>query len=483
MADKNILRKHLTRDCELRKLDPKDIPVYTWDSLNLVGRNPSMEQALLSQHSYIERAGHLPTKYNRSDDVVVDLRWAFPATETFNWNNVIIAGGAVMRSILGIEERSDADIFIYGLDEKEATQKMDRLIHAVCQYHDSQNEPITIYRSKHCITVDAGGIEYQFILRLYETAAEVVQSFDLESCQVYSDGEQIWITETGKFAYETGSIVFYHTRRSPSYTRRCKKYYLLGWRIVFAEIQFDEFNAIELNGFPAFVKDLVNESGPTHKMVYDAYTYSPPREQRKNFNPEWVNLAYAINAKRTRDRDPTADIGSPHIYVVTDDPDKVWTMGFHLDPLKILNEITAKSADMHYKRLSAYYTHSEVQIIKNDPNHPAVGEINARIAKQVTPIIAEMAMTLQEAKWIKRDGSNGHILNGSFRPINESPEEYYGTCYKKFQLGLPDDYIKKIKERYVISDSTPAFWDRLIQDLTWQWAFRGWTLEIPPTKM
>jgi len=163
----------------------------------------------------------------------------------FDWSNVFVAGGAVLRCLIQAEEfdfkhstrgyyrhhfgrpiggfsggssqhpncefpttfkGSDVDLFLYDLSEEQAMAK----VSAIQQHLESKaaarggrpkqqkatlGKQTTLHyvRSKGSLTMALGGVSIQIILRLYKSRPEVVMAFDLDCCAIGFDGDKVYI--------------------------------------------------------------------------------------------------------------------------------------------------------------------------------------------------------------------------------------------------------------------------------------------------
>jgi hypothetical protein len=143
-----------------------------------------------------------------------------------NWENMIVAGGAVMacaqsydkaeeggtgtglgwgwedgtgtglgdtlpafnRTLERLYKESDLDIFLYGLDAPAANAKL-REIYAALKGHCGNHE-LLVVRTNNAVTFacDYPIRHVQVILRLYSSPAEILMGFDVDSCAVCFDG-------------------------------------------------------------------------------------------------------------------------------------------------------------------------------------------------------------------------------------------------------------------------------------------------------
>jgi len=166
-----------------------------------------------------------------------------------NWDNVFAAGGAVMACLQpfppehddGNRKRrkylhdigfpaADVDLFLYGLDEEGAKQKILEIYDAV---RDTNPFDVLCFRSAHTVTIVS---EYPFrhiqiILRLYSSPFEVLAGFDVDSCAAGYDGKEAWVTPRCHLALVTQSNPINLSRRSPTYEMRLAKYAARGFEV------------------------------------------------------------------------------------------------------------------------------------------------------------------------------------------------------------------------------------------------------------
>ncbi|KAF2791145.1 ankyrin [Melanomma pulvis-pyrius CBS 109.77] len=172
-----------------------------------------------------------------------------------DWSNVVAAGSAVVTCLLPIPPKhnkskktlrqyyhdiiapaSDVDLFLYGLSEEEATQK---IIQIEQRIKDSILTETTTIRTKNAITIAS---QYptrhvQIVLRLYKSVSEILTGFDVDcSCAAY-DGQNVWASPRALTAYMTQMNTIDLTRRSPSYENRLSKYSHRGFEVYWKELE------------------------------------------------------------------------------------------------------------------------------------------------------------------------------------------------------------------------------------------------------
>ncbi|KAL5409584.1 hypothetical protein PMIN04_010972 [Paraphaeosphaeria minitans] len=166
-----------------------------------------------------------------------------------DWSNVVAAGSSVVTCLLPVPEKhkeskralrqyyhetvapaSDVDLFMYGLSEEEAVNK---IIEIEKRIKDSILTETTTIRTKNAITIAS---QYptrhiQIVLRIYKSVSEILTGFDVDcSCAAY-DGNQVWAAPRALTAYMTQANTIDLTRRSPSYESRLSKYSHRGFEV------------------------------------------------------------------------------------------------------------------------------------------------------------------------------------------------------------------------------------------------------------
>ncbi|KAH8602501.1 hypothetical protein B0O99DRAFT_606743 [Bisporella sp. PMI_857] len=159
-----------------------------------------------------------------------------------DWSNVVAAGSAVTTALLPVPEKwagskrslreyyhqhlapaSDVDLFIYGLNEEEAIEKIKKIERNI---KDSILHETTTIRTKNAITIAS---QYptrhvQIVLRLYDSISQIITGFDVDCACVAYTGKQVFAAPRAIAAFITQCNTIDLTRRSPSYENRLSKY-------------------------------------------------------------------------------------------------------------------------------------------------------------------------------------------------------------------------------------------------------------------
>lgn len=159
-----------------------------------------------------------------------------------NWDNVVVAGSAVVNCLLPVPHEfnkskrtlreyyheklcpaSDVDLFLYGLTEEEAIEKIKEIEASV---KDSLLTECTTVRTKHAITIcsQSPPRHIQIVLRIYKSVSEILTGFDIDSSGAAYDGKQVYCTPRALQSYMTQINHIDLSRRSPSYENRLSKY-------------------------------------------------------------------------------------------------------------------------------------------------------------------------------------------------------------------------------------------------------------------
>lgn len=201
--------------------------------------------------AFVESFGAFKKNFNLfSESSLADL----------DWDNVVVAGSAVVNSLLPISEEhgestralrnyyheelapsSDVDLFLWGLTEEQAIEKIKKIEKSV---KDSILAETTTIRTKHAITIAS---QYpirhiQIVLRLYKSVSEILTGFDVDSSCFAYNGSQVYGTPRGVAAFLTQCNTVDLTRRSPSYENRLFKYATRGFEIYCSDLDRDRID-------------------------------------------------------------------------------------------------------------------------------------------------------------------------------------------------------------------------------------------------
>jgi hypothetical protein len=184
--------------------------------------------------------------------------------ETGMQDNILFAGGSISNLILNNNKvnDNDVDIFIYGLSENEANQKvlsvLNNIIYNINCANDKKYEAdkkadtkgyvykreLEYYTTKNnnvltLVFESPFHMKYQIVFRLYSSISEILHGFDLGSSAIGFDGKDLLFTSLSKFAYEYRANIFDNTRRSTSYEYRLQKYFNRGFAIILPNLNIN----------------------------------------------------------------------------------------------------------------------------------------------------------------------------------------------------------------------------------------------------
>lgn len=186
----------------------------------------------------------------------------FPFLANVNLDNMLVAGGIVGKMVIDKAKtstwyQSDIDVFVWGLSEDQASARVEKFLedvfyayelHLTAKAEEGGSEQKTkkaktkktfsfeCVRTPTTLTLKIGGIKLQIIFRLYKNISEILHGFDLGSCALGYDGNEVWFTTLGKFAYEYGCNIIDPSRRSTTYEHRLSKYFDRGFEIVLPDL-------------------------------------------------------------------------------------------------------------------------------------------------------------------------------------------------------------------------------------------------------
>ena len=378
----------------------------------------------------------------------------FPFLHDLQYNNVLVAGGCVGDILMG-RRSNDVDIFLYGLDEAGANEKIKEICNKMLynmkwQKATRDNKEMNgcvsagtidkisdeafgqIYRrTQNCLTIDE---KYQIIFRVYKTKSEILHGFDLGSSAVGFDGENVLFTTLSKFAYEYRCNIVDTTRRSTTYEKRLKKYFERGFAIVLPGLDISKcgnrlwkkYSIPEVCELPYLVFTYRSD-GDNFLVLNKWFEEKVPdfSDYAEDIEDEYA--AFYTNIKRVLD-------GEEEKIIYIDDSYK-----------KIIESPTCFSD----ARIDYFYDQLEDQIscspfpTRAVTNYIRVASpeemfkhrddkewINVHISKQkceIKKIVTELKS--QSITWMTKNPTTQ--LTSSYNPIIEDAEKWYGEYYKR----------------------------------------------------
>lgn len=165
-----------------------------------------------------------------------------------DYSCLFIAGGFVS-CILCDRPVNDIDMFIYGIEEADANNLVHDTVNEIinCMQKINRNQTYEIINSENCVSINICGIKIQIIFRLYSSKSEILHGFDVGSCAIGYDGTKVYVTSLGKFAYELGFNIIDLTRRSTTYEKRLIKYLERGFGIIMCDFDMTKLNTAYQN--------------------------------------------------------------------------------------------------------------------------------------------------------------------------------------------------------------------------------------------
>ncbi|PPQ74872.1 hypothetical protein CVT26_011468 [Gymnopilus dilepis] len=159
-----------------------------------------------------------------------------------DWKNVLAAGGSVLACLAPPQPAtprkslnelfqsktyatSNVDLFLWGLSPEEAKVKMEDIYQAVCA---ASPWNVICIRKAHVVLIHTmyPYRPVQIVLRLYQSPAEILAGFDIDSaCCAYDEaGHNVWVNPRSLAAIIRQVNTVDITRRSPSYELRLAKF-------------------------------------------------------------------------------------------------------------------------------------------------------------------------------------------------------------------------------------------------------------------
>ena len=211
----HLCHKHLH---DTSKLTNPAYEIQTQDTYPRIGR----QMSITSASRRYQRVGSLLSLVS------------FGIFDGFDFTDLFIAGGSIFTLLTGYHGSrgdkakdivNDIDVFIITKDQERADQAVMRLLTRVYNT-ESQDMSVRslILQTENSITIQGDGMKIQIILRLYNSVAQVLAGFDLDSASIGFDGHQLYCMPRFVRMLQAGANLVDFERQSRSYAFRLMKY-------------------------------------------------------------------------------------------------------------------------------------------------------------------------------------------------------------------------------------------------------------------
>ena len=326
------------------------------------------------------------------------------------------------------------------------------------------NSPhIVVIRTSGSISIEIDySLSIQIILRHYATASEILHGFDLGSSACGFDGDQVFVTELGRFAYEYGYNIIDTTRRSTTYEARLAKYFNREFGLILPHLDVNALPRHNLKYNHSEVVDLpymsfVIKSRDNNRLILDKFIKSFGRASDYDINDEdnrieleytiaYKNLAHLVNLERAGDTSRFIYYAQGYGYSCIRE---VFTKGPHLTP-KMIQDLYDQfrktiwdGNNLNIGFIKRYLPEVPIREIAikafiDDDNIDDI--ISNAFATQRVAAVAAWNRDIRGIDhsilpWITENpGGQKSLLTGSLNPIIEKPAEWYG----KYMIQQPD---------------------------------------------
>ncbi|RYC64850.1 hypothetical protein CHU98_g1360 [Xylaria longipes] len=238
------------------------LPLFTQDTPAIQTRARNLDGETQEQkEKYIMPLPEDKRRPNGSPAVVESLKefrynfsvFSESSLSDMDWDNVVAAGSSVVNCLLPVPPEykkskralrqyyhekfcpaSDVDLFLYGLNEEQAVQKIKDI---EARIRDAILTEVTVVRTKNAITICKFSTPGRVIvLRVYKSVSEILTGFDIDCSGAAYDGKQVYTTPRALASYITQINPIDLSRRSPSYENRLSKYSHRNFEVYWPEL-------------------------------------------------------------------------------------------------------------------------------------------------------------------------------------------------------------------------------------------------------
>ncbi|CAM9531104.1 unnamed protein product [Ectocarpus sp. 12 AP-2014] len=363
-----------------------------------------------------------------------------------DWNNVVAAGGSVLAATHPpppgplrdfyhtlAYRSSDVDLFLYGLDEKAATEKVREIYNAV----KLANPKIYAVRSLRTVTLvsEFPFRKIQIVLRLYKTLAEVLHGFDVDACSVGFDGHTVWATNRAARAICKRYNLVDVSRRSPSYESRLFKYGKRGHSVLVRGLRVDKIK-------PSLRKATVTSGSASYERGLAKLIALDSCYQRFHLN-NWGHFYQRWNEGLLADHNGVTESQRIHNQESAQESDYT-TMFIPYGPKwsrdrtrrHVMNYVSA--ANSYYYRLSMCHPPQapimpvvcgNIDMVLSTGVNTGEGE-KMSYSHEEDASLMHMKHVAGDEIWLKANPGKQGLLTGSFHPMSVSAKDWERGVYK-----------------------------------------------------
>ncbi|OJD23371.1 hypothetical protein ACJ73_05275 [Blastomyces percursus] len=356
-----------------------------------------------------------------------------------DWNNVVVAGSAVTTCLLPVPDKfrmsrkaqrqiapsSDVDLFLYGLDEEQAIEKIKQIEKCI---RNSILEEVSVIRTRNALTIVSKypTRHVQIVLRLYKSVSEILTGFDVDCACTAFDGRQVWASPRAIAAFATQTNFIDLTRRSPSYENRLAKYSHRGFEVYWPALDRSKLDPTiferSFNHVAGLARLMVMEKLPT-QISREHYIEQRREERGRGQNHNRVYYRNRANLKEAQPEDVAEwveqeDVSNYHTFTIPYGPNytakKIEKLVYKKDLLLNAEWNKPKDRKVNLHRHPAFF--GSVQHVIED----CCGYCPVPVSDEEKAIAEEEGKKYLSGKiqFVKKDPGRQTI--GSFNPITDS---------------------------------------------------------------
>ena len=205
--------------------EPWNTPLVRLDDIPLAKKKERQTETFAK---YVTTPGRNRFTRRKASGVKDFIIRNYPSLKSLNFNDgtVIVAGGAVVSTIVSTGRGCDADLFILQTTAEGCRRVEDEISKKI------SGKAHQIIKSVYTTTYTRDDEIIQIIKRGYRNAAQVIACFDLSSCKFFYDGQDVFTTLDGAIALYHGINIVDWRVESPSFWSRLVKWQKRGFRIL-----------------------------------------------------------------------------------------------------------------------------------------------------------------------------------------------------------------------------------------------------------
>ena len=378
-----------------------------------------------------------------------------PFLKNMDMSNIIIAGGSISCLLFhSFTIKHDVDIFVYGLDTKDANKKFMYILLHILKWnklHTCKLQVSNLLANIYIFDTNNNFYKVQVIFRIYKTISEILHSFDVGPCSVGFDGDEFYFTSLSKFSYTYRAFPIDTTRNHNGFGHRIKKYISRGFMLILPNLDINSimsnyfrvgtlcisvkciaYNVIIIRGLPHIEK---KDKVPMYGRLYKFIKNNEINIYSKLLQDQY-NSKYAVNnLSKTTENNGETTKNTTEEYIKANNKQIVEEIRKNIDSFHIKKNYNRKN-NTKSDNSESDYDEIDINDVKMQRDMSFLTKTDAIKFNRFrwdnnSPILDEVFMDYNDIEeFIDWTIVNDDTLTSSYELYSIRPDQWYASLYK-----------------------------------------------------